>query len=118
MKRDVCLFVEDILERINLIEDSTKDISKLKFKMDKVLVDATIRRLEIIGEAAKNIPNYFREKYGGVPWRDISGFRDVLVHVYFGVNLDKIWAVIRDDLPKLKRDIEEILEKEKINDDL
>ena len=112
MKRDVILFVEDILERINLIENSMKYISKLEFKSNDILIDATIRRLEIIGEAAKNIPELFRKKYPKIEWRKIAGTRDILVHAYFGVDLDLTWKIIKRDLSELKKEIIKILEKE------
>ena len=107
MKRDIMLFIDDILENISLIEDSTK-ISMDKFESDRLIVDATIRRLEIIGEAVKNIPNSLREKYSKVPWRKIAGFRDVIIHAYFGMNLERIWSIIKDDLPTLKKQIQEV----------
>ena len=114
MKRDLSLFIEDILEKINLIENSIKKISKDKFESDELLTDATIRRLEIIGEAVKNIPNNFREKYPEVPWKKIAGFRDVIVHAYFEVDFNAVWDIIKKDLPdlknkilKIKKDLEE-----------
>ena len=70
---------------------------------------AIIRQLEIIGEATKNIPNTFRNKHPHITWRDIAGFRDVLTHAYFGVNLEKVWEIIKTDLPKLKKDMEKII---------
>ncbi len=114
MKRDLSLFIEDILEKINLIENSIKKISKDKFESDELLTDATIRRLEIIGEAVKNIPYNFREKYPEVPWKKIAGFRDVIVHAYFEVDFNAVWDIIKKDLPdlknkilKIKKDLEE-----------
>ena len=101
------LFIDDIFENILLIEDSTK-ISRSRFESDRLIVDATIRRLEIIGEAVKNISNSLREKYPKVPWRKIAGFRDVIIHAYFGMNLERIWSIIKDDLPILKKQIKEI----------
>ena len=105
MKRDLSLFIEDILEKINLIENSIKKISKDKFESDELLTDATIRRLEIIGEAVKNIPYNFREKYPEVPWKKIAGFRDVIVHAYFEVDFNAVWDIIKKDLPDLKKKI-------------
>ena len=115
MKRDLRLFIEDILERINLIEDSTGKLSKDKFKSDKLITDATIRRLEIIGEAVKNIPDNFRERYPEVPWKDIAGFRDIIIHAYFGIDFNAVWDIIKKDLPELKKEIQNILEKEQKN---
>lgn len=105
MKRDVRLFINDIIENMSLIEQSTKDISEQEFKQDRLLVDATLRRLEIIGEAIKNIPLEFTEKYSHIPWKRISGFRDVLTHMYFGVSLERVLDIIKKGLPELKREI-------------
>jgi len=110
MKRDIKLFLEDIIEQIELIENSVK--RKAKLLKNKDIQDATVRRLEIIGEAAKNIPNSFREKYPKVEWKEIAGTRDIMSHAYFKVELDIVWDIIKNDLPKLKKQIQEILEKE------
>jgi len=112
MTRNIILFLEDILENINLIENSLEQISKSLFQTDLDKRDATLRRLEIIGEAVKNLPEEFRKKYPKVLWKDIAGFRDILTHAYFGVDLERVWEVVEKDLPKLKKQIEEILEKE------
>jgi len=61
--------------------------------------------LEIIGEAVKNIPNDFRSKYSKIPWRDIAGFRDIVTHAYFGIVTERIWRIIKGDLPTLKKEI-------------
>ncbi|HKZ33736.1 MAG TPA: DUF86 domain-containing protein [Candidatus Nanoarchaeia archaeon] len=108
MKRNMGLFINDILENIGLIEGSIQKISEEGFKQNKLLIDATLRRLEIIGEAAKNIPQSFKEKYPRIPWREIAGFRDILTHSYFGVNFDRVWHVIKKDLSNLKVEIVKI----------
>jgi uncharacterized protein with HEPN domain len=108
MKRDINLFIQDILENINLIEDSIKGLSIKQFESNRLIIDATLRRLEIIGEAVKNIPNSFRENYPNIPWKNIAGFRDKLTHAYFGVVLERIWNIIEKDLPSFKKEIEKI----------
>lgn len=116
MKRSLYLFICDILENIELIENTMKDISKEEFESNKDKIDATVRRIEIIGEAAKNIPDTFRAKYQEVPWKDIAGMRDVIIHSYFRVDLNAVWKTIKKDIPELKTKIEKIkkeLEKEK-----
>ncbi len=108
MKRDIFLFIEDISKSIKNIEEFSKTLNKEKFSADNLRQSAIIRQLEIIGEAVKNIPSSFREKYPKIAWRDIAGFRDVLSHAYFGVNLDRVWNIIENDLPKLKEEIKKI----------
>lgn len=115
MKRRLYLFICDILENIELIENTMKDLSKEEFESDKDKIDAIVRRIEIIGEAAKNIPDAFRAKYQEVPWKDIAGMRDVIIHNYFRVDLNAVWKTIKEDIPILKKQIEKIrkeLEKE------
>ncbi len=109
MKSDISKFLLDILEYAELIENSTKNISKDKFIKNKDITDATIRRLEVIGEAVKNIPNNFRNQYPDIPWSKVAGLRDIIIHAYFKVDLDLTWEIIKDDLPKLKRNIQKIL---------
>jgi uncharacterized protein with HEPN domain len=108
MKRDMGLFIEDILNSIKNIEEFSKGLNKERFSKNNLRQSAIIRQLEIIGEAVKNIPNSFREKYPKIPWKDISGFRDILSHAYFGVNIDRVWNIIEKDLPKLKENISKI----------
>jgi len=108
MKRDIGLFIEDIINSIKNIEEFSKSLDKEKFSKDNLRQSAIIRQLEIIGEAVKNIPNSFRETYPKIAWKDIAGFRDILSHAYFGVNFDRVWKIIEIDLPKLKEEISKI----------
>ncbi len=114
MKRDINLFIQDILESIRDIESFSKGLTKEKFISNKLKQNAIIRSLEIVGEAVKNIPDSFREKYPKIPWRKIAGFRDILSHAYFGVSLDRIWNIIKKDLPILKKEIEKTKIKENL----
>ena len=70
--------------------------------------DAVLRRLEIIGEAVKNIPQSFRDKYPRIPWKNIAGLRDILIHEYFGVNLRRAWKVAKDDILGLKQELTKV----------
>jgi len=109
-------YVEHILEAIKDIRESVKNLSKEEFLGNKDKRDATIRRLEIIGEAAKNLSNKLKEKYKEIEWSKIIGTRDKVIHAYSSVNLDIIWDIIKIDLPDLKTKILEIkadLEKKK-----
>ncbi|MBS3095466.1 DUF86 domain-containing protein [Candidatus Woesearchaeota archaeon] len=108
MKRDIGLFIEDISGGIKNIGDFTRGLNKEKFSKDTLRQSAVIRQLEIIGEAVKNIPSSFREKHPKIPWKDIAGLRDILSHAYFGVNMDRVWNIVKKDLPTLKREIEKI----------
>ena len=112
MKKEVIIFIQDILESIEIIERYTKGITKEEFldKEDNLqMQDAIIRRLEIIGEAVKNIPSKFKKGYPNVLWKQIAGMRDVLIHEYFGVNLERVWETAKKDLPELKEKISKIL---------
>ncbi len=90
MKKNLRIFLIHILDSINLIEDYTKDKTKEEFEDSLSLQDMTIRRLEIIGEAIKNLPQEFKNNYNNIPWKKISGLRDKLIHEYFGVDIDLI----------------------------
>ena len=109
MKKEPLIFIKHILESIENIEDFMKGVSRNHFLRNKEKQNAVIREIEIIGEAAKNIPAGFRRKNADIPWKDISGMRDKLIHHYFGVNLETVWKAIKEDLPDLKEKIEKIL---------
>lgn len=111
MKKDPKIFLQHILDSIAEIEKNIGNISEEKFSRSTSIQDAVIRRLEIIGEAAKNIPENIRQKYNFIPWKKIAGSRDVLIHQYFEVDLEAVWDSVTKDLPKLKQDIKIILEK-------
>ena len=108
MKKDVSVFVEDIMEGIEKIERYVEGMSKKEFLEDSRTQDAVIRRLEVMGEAVKNIPQEFRDEYPKIPWKQIAGMRDILIHGYFGVNLERIWNTLKEDVPDLKKKISEV----------
>ena len=108
MKRNINIYLDDILSSIKLIEFYTKNLSLERFKKNRKSQDAVIRRLEIIGEAAKNIPKEIKEKYPKIRWQEIVGIRDFLSHVYFGVNIDRVWNIIKKDMPILNEDIKKL----------
>ena len=109
MKKDVKIFLNHILESIENIETFSKDITKNEFMNNRFNQNAIIRELEIIGEASRNIPDNFRKKHSDIIWKDIIGTRDKLIHNYFGVDLEIVWDIIKNDIPKLKAGIRNIL---------
>lgn len=110
MKKDLRLYIEDILECIEKIEEYSGKITEDDFYENTQIQDAIFRRLEIMGEAVKNVPKGFRERHQKIPWKNIAGMRDILIHEYSGVNLERIWKVITEDIPDLKNKILKIRE--------
>ena len=107
-KRDVGVYLDDIKESIAKIEEYTQFVSEDDFFENSQLQDSIVRRLEIIGEAVKNLPQKFKDKYPDIPWRDIAGTRNILIHEYFGVNIERVWLVVKNDLPDLKKKLEKV----------
>ena len=108
MSKDVRVYLDDILESITQIEKYINKVDEDKFSKNTQLQDAVMRRLEIIGEAVKNLPTEYKNKHTKIPWKNIAGMRDILIHEYSGVNLKRVWKVIKEDLIDLKGNISEI----------
>ncbi|NCO11201.1 DUF86 domain-containing protein [Candidatus Pacearchaeota archaeon CG_4_9_14_0_2_um_filter_39_13] len=102
MKRDYKLYIQDIFESIEYIEAYTAKLSQEEFNKDIKVQDAVIRRLEIIGEASRNIPGALKEKNKQVPWFEISRFRNFISHSYFEIGKLTIWKTIKERIPMIK----------------
>jgi len=109
-KRDFRLYIDDIAESIVRIQEYTRSVTHEDFLAKNMVHDAVFRRLEIIGEAAKHVPSDFRARYPAVPWKEVAGMRDKLIHDYFGVDLELTWKVMQNDLPPLLEQIRTVQE--------
>jgi uncharacterized protein with HEPN domain len=112
VKKDPKVFLSHIIESILLIEEYSKRVTEARFHKNRSLQDAVIRRLEIIGEAVKNLPLSFRSKHEDIPWKQIAGMRDILIHEYFDVDLFLTWKVVKKELPLIKKKLSAILSAE------
>ena len=111
MPREYRVYLKDISEAIGSIETYTANLSFEKFAKDKLIQDAVVRNLEIIGEASKHIPDRITKMAPEIEWNKITGLRDILAHEYFGVDIDIVWDILKNNIPKLKNSIAEILSK-------
>lgn len=109
--RSYMIFVKDIVDAITKIESYIKDLDYNTFAQNSMIIDAVIRNLEIIGEATKNIPDDVKKRYQGIPWKRMIGLRNIVIHEYFGVDLDNIWKIINENIPAVKPDILKILDE-------
>ena len=112
MRKDYRLFIKDILDAIEKIEEFVASMDFEEFKNDDKTVSAVVRKLEIIGEATKNIPDEIKQKYPHLPWKEMAKIRDKLIHGYFVVDYEIVWKVIKEELPLLKPQMEKILQEE------
>lgn len=105
MIKDPKVFLKHVLESIEWIEKDVSGFSKEDFFENVPMQDAVFRRLEIIGEAIRNLPDEFKTANPDTPWQDIADTRNKLIHNYFGIDLDLVWGIIKQDLPPLKKQI-------------
>lgn len=108
-KRNPDVYLQDILESIAHIQRFLEGVSEDDFYKNVEKQDAVLRRLEIIGEAVKHLPDEIRENHPDTPWRQIAGMRDIIIHEYFGVTLEMVWIVATVDILDLKSKVEDII---------
>jgi len=109
MPKNFRVYFEDMLNAITNIEEYIGNMGFEEFRKNKLVRDAVIRNLEVIGEAAKNIPKEIKEEHSEIKWREIAGLRDILIHKYFEVNIRILWDIIEDKLPDLKKKVTRVL---------
>ena len=112
MKRDHRDFVDDMHQAILDIESFTEGMKKEAFQGDRKTINAVVRSLEVLGEAARNIPEAIRQKYPAIPWKNIMGMRNKLIHEYFGIDVSMVWETIQTDLAPLSSSIAEMRTEE------
>ena len=107
-RRSARLLVEDILEAIERIERYTAGLDGASFVSDEKSSDAVVRNLEIIGEAAAHLPSDFLISVDGIEWEKVVGLRNRIVHGYFAVDLELVWAIVKTDIPPLWRRLKDV----------
>lgn len=111
MKREFIDYLNDIFDAIEKVERFTQGMDFAQFAADDKTVFAVVRSLEIIGEATKKVPKPIRNRYPSIPWQEMAGIRDKLIHEYFGVKLEAVWKTVQQDLPDLKPLIAQMIEE-------
>lgn len=109
MKKDITVFLKHILESIEAIEEYKQDLSEEGFYNSREKQDAVLRRLEVIGEAVKNLPGDFKKQHPDIAWSKAMATRNILIHHYFGVDLKIVWDTITESLPSFKEQIKNLL---------
>ncbi len=107
--KDDSVYLKHILDAISKVEEYTRGTSKKDFASKTMIQDAVIRQIEIIGEASKQVSADLKRKHSQVPWKDIAGMRDKLIHDYLGVDIDAVWVTVEKDLPQLKERVKAVL---------
>jgi len=111
MRRDYSLFLKDIIQAMEAIEKFVEGMEFEELVEDDKTSSAVIRKFEILGEAARNIPDWMREKYPLIPWKRMVGMRDRLIHGYFGIDYELVWDAIKVEIPRIKSELEKILKE-------
>ncbi|MBM3197967.1 MAG: DUF86 domain-containing protein [Chlamydiae bacterium] len=106
--RDWLFRIQDILRAIEKIEMYVQGMTTSQFKKNDLVIDAVVRNLEVIGEAGKSIPVHIRRAYPDIPWEEMNGMRNVLIHEYFGVDITTVWHTVKKHLPMLKEQLKNL----------
>lgn len=109
MGKDNIAYIKHIRDALVAIENHIKGVSSEEFLRNRLIQSAVIREFEIIGEASKNLTPEYRKAHSEIPWKDITGMRDKLIHKYFGVDLEIVWRTAKEKIPSLKKQIFELL---------
>ena len=111
MPREFKSYLMDIKISIEKIEKYTEDLSFEQFTEDELIQDGVVRNLEIIGEAVKNIPEEIKDSEQDMGWKKIAGLRDILIHAYFGIDVDIVWDIVKNKVPELKKKVLKLLDE-------
>jgi uncharacterized protein with HEPN domain len=109
MKRTVDIYVKDIIQNMVDAEEFIQGLSYETFISDKKTFNAVVRSIEVIGEATKSIPDSVRSRYPDIPWKEMAGMRDKLIHFYFGVDREAVWLTVKERIPAIRPIFELIL---------
>lgn len=108
MIRDDRVYLSHIIDALQQIREYTANLDSDDFSSSRIVQDAVIRQFEIVGEATKNISEGFRTMHSGIPWKDLAGFREKLIHQYFGVDISLVWRSVVEDVPQLLEELDGI----------
>jgi len=108
-KKSYKVFLHHILQECNFLIENSRTLNYEEFSNNPVFQRAFVRSLEIIGEAVKNLPAEFKDSYSHIPWKNIAGMRDILIHEYFGIDYELVWKVVKESIPSLRKEILHIL---------
>jgi uncharacterized protein with HEPN domain len=111
MTRDVTLYLSDIIENMRDAQSFVEGMTFEAFRSNKMAVNAVLRSIEVIGEAAKSVPEELRKRRPSVPWRNMARMRDRVIHIYFGVDYIRVWETVKDAIPPILPELESLLEE-------